>query len=91
MNYLVPPKLQRKFLLAGLTLAELAVAIVLFLAGLFASGLLHGFVYAGFFAFGCCRFIAGKSLKDVLLVVFHYHHDAQHFTVHLPQRRKERR
>lgn len=88
MDYFVPPKLQQKFLMAGLTISELLIAVALFLFGLATGGFLHSLAYPGLFCLFCFRLLDGrKNLKDLLVTVYRYYRNPQYYTVHLPKKR----
>ncbi len=81
-RYIAPPKLYKQFMLAGLTVPEIGIILVLF----FSQLLTHNYLYAFFFPVTFMVFVArlfeDKSLKDVFLVLLRYHTRPQQFTRH---------
>lgn len=88
--YMAPPKLRQQFLLAGLSISDIGIMLLLFF-GMIIWGRL---TYAAFFplCYGAfvARFLDGKSMRDYLLIFLRYHFDAQQYTQHTAAIQKKR-
>lgn len=72
-KYLVPPKLQSKLLLSGLTVPELAIAFVVGLFGFFSSSKLNAVLWTGTWMLCVARLFSGKSLIGIIKLMLSYH------------------
>lgn len=81
-SYVAPPKLYKQFMLAGLTVPEIGIILVLFFSQLLTRNYLYSFFLPVTFIVFVARLFEEKSLKDVLLVLLRYHTRPQQFTMH---------
>lgn len=72
-KYLVPPKLQNKLLLAGITVPEMGFGFILALAGFFSANRLNAVLWAGIWLLLVARIFAGKSLFQIIRIMVCYH------------------
>lgn len=66
VKYHVPPKLQNKLLLSGLTISEVGIAFVLALIGFFSTNRLNGLFWPGMWLLFTARLFSKRSLFQIL-------------------------
>lgn len=81
-NYICPPKLRQKLLLAGLSVWEIFVILSLLIFNLMLHNFMAALFYPALVAALFSRIFDGKSLKDLFLIVLRYHTTPQMFTSH---------
>ncbi|MEG0305065.1 MAG: hypothetical protein RR764_09355 [Oscillospiraceae bacterium] len=87
---IAPPKLQRKLLLGGLSLSEIAIAGVLAIFGFFSSSMLNSLYWTALWLLFTARLYKGKSIASLLKVAICYHITAQQFTRRVSYNEKRR-
>ena len=73
VKYHVPPKLQNKLLLSGLTISEVGIAFVLPLVGFFSTNRLNGLFWPGMWLLFTARLFSKRSLFQILKLMLCYH------------------
>lgn len=81
-NYICPPKLRQKLLLAGLSVWEVFIILTLLIFNLILNNFMAALFYPALVAALFARIFDGKSLKDLFLIVLRYHTTPQMFTSH---------
>lgn len=81
-NYICPPKLRQKLLLAGLSVWEIFIILALLIFNLILNNFMAALFYPALVAALFARIFDGKSLKDLFLIVLRYHTTPQMFTSH---------
>ena len=81
-NYICPPKLRQKLLLAGLSVWEVFIILTLLIFNLILNNFMAALFYPALVAALFARIFDGKSLKDLVLIVLRYHTTPQMFTSH---------
>lgn len=81
-NYICPPKLRQKLLLAGLSVWEIFIILTLLIFNLILNNFMAALFYPALVAALFARIFDGKSLKDLFLIVLRYHTTPQMFTSH---------
>ncbi len=72
-KYLVPPKLQSKLLLSGLTIPELSIAFILGFLGFFSTSKINAVLWTGTWLLCVARLFGGKSLLSIVKLMICYH------------------
>ena len=88
-KYLVPPKLQNKLLLRGITISELGIASILSLIGWFSGNWINAVTWTGMWLLFVARIFAGKSLAQILRTMISYHFIFPQQFIRCSQRRKK--
>ena len=68
-NYICPPKLRQKLLLAGLSVWEVFIILTLLIFNLILNNFMAALFYPALVAALFARIFDGKSLKDLFLIV----------------------
>lgn len=88
--YIAPPKLQQQFLLAGLSVPDIGIMLLLFFGMIFLGQLVYGVFFPLCYGAFVARILDGKSIRDYLLIFLRYHYDAQQYTQHIETATKRR-
>lgn len=72
-RYLVPPKLQGKLLLAGLSISEIGIACAVAVIGFFSSNKLNAISWTAIWLICVARLFKGKSLLGIIYLLLNYH------------------
>ena len=67
-NYICPPKLRQKLLLAGLSVWEVFIILTLLIFNLILNNFMAALFYPALVAALFARIFDGKSLKDLFLI-----------------------
>lgn len=77
---LVPPKLQRKLMLSGLSIPEIGVAFTLAVLGFSSNNMMNSLYWTGLWLVFTVRLYKGESLRSYLFLILQYHFTPQQFT-----------
>lgn len=80
--YMAPPKLRQQFLLAGLSVSDMGIMLMLFFGMIIWSSLIYAIFFPLCYGAFVARFLDGKSMRDYLFIFLRYHFDAQQYTRH---------
>ncbi len=83
LSYIAPPKLQQQFLLAGLSVPDIGIMLLLFFGMILLGRLVYGVFFPLCYGAFVARILDGKSIRDYLFIFLRYHFDAQQYTQHI--------